>query len=494
MESNIVKDFENLKVFVQRNFIRMDELVQDLTSALEETANMSRPGNSQGESVNTGSCSRRYIKKRRGLRRSSGNNFYWKRGTISEASESSVDEQPVRDFAGNVVHSDSDDLAACRRIPKLTVPMVEPVPAVESDSFTENLSPLRPQRRRRKFKNMAVDSSPLNDHTPSDGDSVCGEKQLSRRASDSLGRSSSQDKEKSSVSSNTKGSMPSPGTSEVRSVTAGKRKRSSKCRTDCSSYHQGNIPGVSQMEVASISQESSLSSSEFDSDINTNLEDAREADDEQSDFFHEPGPACGIPDIVPWWENERVTDEPLRIDSDFEKILTGTFAHLPKLSNQSFKARMGRLMSGTGREIRLGRRKLKGKMPRYTVGRFLQDREHWNRIQGCHGNNSSSSMQPPGCSSASSSNYNNSNSSNGHGGEIKRRKHITRNSNFHEAPSGGMSSNTEVLTEAGLGTKLMRSGVSGSGSKGMQSPAVCPRKSVRKSGGPYISTINNSDS
>ena len=69
-------------------------------------------------------------------------------------------------------------------------------------------------------------------------------------------------------------------------------------------------------------------------------------------------------------------------------------------------------------------------MPRYTVGRFLQDREHWNRIQGCHG--SSGSMQPPGCSSVSSSNYNNSNSSNGHGGEIKRRKHITRNSTFHE--------------------------------------------------------------
>ena len=77
------------------------------------------------------------------------------------------------------------------------------------------------------------------------------------------------------------------------------------------------------------------------------------ADDEQSDFFHEPGPACGIPDIVPWWENERVTDEPLRIDSDFEKILTGTFAHLPKLSNQSFKARMGRLMSGVSEILEL---------------------------------------------------------------------------------------------------------------------------------------------
>ena len=251
MESNIVKDFENLKVFVQRNFIRMDELVQDLTSALEETASMSRPGNSQTEGANSVSCSRRYIKKRRGIRRPSANNYYWKRGTISEASESSVDEQPVRDFAGNVIHSDSDDLAARHRIPKLTVPMVDPVPAVESDSFTENLSPLRPQRRRRKFKNMAVDSSPLNDHTPSDGDSVSGDKQLSRRASDPHG--SSQDKEKSGTSG-VKGSMQSPGLSEVRGVTAGKRKRSSKCRTDCNSYHQGSIPGSSQMEVASISQ------------------------------------------------------------------------------------------------------------------------------------------------------------------------------------------------------------------------------------------------
>ncbi|GFO10218.1 G patch domain-containing protein 2-like [Plakobranchus ocellatus] len=488
MESNIVKDFENLKVFVQRNFIKMDELVQDLTSALEETAHMSRPGNSQAEGANSGSCSRRYVKKRRGIRRTSANNYYYKRGTISEASESSVDEQPVRDYAGNVIHSDSDDLAACHRIPKLTVPVVDPVPAVESDSFTENLSPLRPQRRRRKFKNMVVDSSPLNDHTPSDGDSVSGERQLGRKASGDA-HGSFMEKDKSSLAGS-KVPMQSPESSGLRGITAGKRKRSSKCRTDCNTYHQGSMPGSSQMEFTSISQESSLSSSEFDSDINTNIEDAREADDEQSDFFHEPGPACGIPDIVPWWENERVTDEPLRIDSDFEKILTGTFAHLPKLSNQSFKARMGRLMSGTGREIRLGRRKLKGKMPRYTVGRFLQDREHWNRIQSCHGG----SMQPPGCSSASSSNYNNSNSSNGHGGEIKRRKHITRNSTFLEVPSAVVSSTSETLPDGSMGSKFMCSGGSSSSSnKEIQGPVVCTRKSVRKNGGAY-SSIQNSDS
>ena len=56
---------------------------------------------------------RRFVKKRRGTRRSANNSFYWKRGTISEASESSVEEQyAARDFAGNVIHSDSDDLAA----------------------------------------------------------------------------------------------------------------------------------------------------------------------------------------------------------------------------------------------------------------------------------------------------------------------------------------------------------------------------------------------
>ncbi|CAL1528408.1 unnamed protein product [Lymnaea stagnalis] len=473
MENIIVKDFENLKVFAQRNFI-MDELVQDLTTALEETANVGRPGTSQAEGANSSTYPRRYVKKRRGLRRPAANNYYWKRGTISEASESSVDEHPIRDYAGNVIHSDSDDLAACQRIPKLTVPLVDPVPPVESDSFTENLSPLRPQRRRRKFKTMAVDSSPLTDHIPSDADSASGDKQLGRRKEESP--AGGVDKPNYS---GLKGSIPGSYASHSHAVTAGKRKRSSKSRTDYNFCPNRDFPshGVSsnmdRMEIASISQESSLSSSEFDSDLNANNEDTREADDEQSDFFHEPGPACGIPDIVPWWENERVTDEPLRIDSDFEKILTGTFAHLPKFSNQSFKARVGKLMSGTGREIRLGRRKLKGKMPRYTVGRFLQDREHWNRMQSHH-----PSPLVTGALGVCSNN------SNCHGVEFKRRRHVTRSAASVEGISGQCS---DPVPENSVTSKVLRP----IGTGAMKSPVAAVRRSTRKSGAGYI---NVSDS
>ncbi|KAI8787862.1 G patch domain-containing protein 2 [Biomphalaria glabrata] len=466
MESNIVKDFENLKVFVKRNYI-MDELVQDLTTALEETANVGRPGTLQAEGANSSTYPRRCMKKRRGLRRPASSSYYWKRGTISEASESSVDEHPRRDYAGNVIHSDSDDLAACHRIPKLTVPLVDPIPPVESDSFTENFSPLRPQRRRRKYKTMAVDSSPLTDQFPSDADSASGDKQCGKR----------KEELPLTCEKSIYPSFRSTPSYVSHAVTAGKRKRSSKSRVDysyCSRPEfpaQGMTSSMDRMEVASVSQESSLSSSEFDSDLNVNNEDTREADDEQSDFFHEPGPACGIPDIVPWWENERVTDEPLRIDSDFEKILTGTFAHLPKFSNsQSFKARVGKLISGTGREFRLGRRKLKGKMPRYTVGKFLQDREHWNRMQSHHANS-----QVPG--SAACSNINNSNS---HGGEFKRRRHVTRSAASIDGMNGQCSDSVQE-SSSGLAPKVSRS--TGSGS--MKSPVTAVRKNTRKNSANY---------
>ena len=168
MESNIVQDFQNLRVFSNRNVNRMDELVKDLNNALEESSkggSGAHGSNCQENSLSSGggaAVARRYHKRRRGARRASGNLLYEKkRCTISEASESSVDEA-VRDYVDNsvVTHSDSDDLALAYPKQRLVVPppVSEPVPPVESDSFTENLSPMRPQRRRRRYKHMAVDS------------------------------------------------------------------------------------------------------------------------------------------------------------------------------------------------------------------------------------------------------------------------------------------------------------------------------------------------
>ena len=70
------------------------------------------------------------------------------------------------------------------------------------------------------------------------------------------------------------------------------------------------------------------------------------ADDEQSDFFHEAGPACGIPGVIPWWENERVNsgDEAMVSDKQFQQILNGSFQHLSRSSQIGFKARMSQIM------------------------------------------------------------------------------------------------------------------------------------------------------
>ena len=72
-------------------------------------------------------------------------------------------------------------------------------------------------------------------------------------------------------------------------------------------------------------------------------------DDEQSDFFHEIGPACGIPGIIPWWEaNQGLSDTradlqlgvpPVR-DPNFDRILNGSFEYMSESSKRSFKARL----------------------------------------------------------------------------------------------------------------------------------------------------------
>lgn len=66
-------------------------------------------------------------------------------------------------------------------------------------------------------------------------------------------------------------------------------------------------------------------------------------DDEQSDWFHEsePGGACGITGIIPWWEKEDSAELEKELpDPVFESILTGSFplmSHSGKRGQQRFK-------------------------------------------------------------------------------------------------------------------------------------------------------------
>lgn len=166
MENSIVKEFQDLQVLTSYDFQRMDQLVQDLTNALEETSQAQNAVDRDLESPAL-SLRNRHHKKRKNRKRKSNAKALWEQGGLSEASESSLDEA-LKDYMENVVNqqSDSDDLikTACR-LPGLAFGNLSHVAAlVESDSVTENFSPsLRPHRRRRRGKRMAIDPQPDTD-------------------------------------------------------------------------------------------------------------------------------------------------------------------------------------------------------------------------------------------------------------------------------------------------------------------------------------------
>ncbi|KAF0044442.1 hypothetical protein F2P81_003600 [Scophthalmus maximus] len=143
----------------------MDELVQDLVSALEQTSEHSKLGELWEEMVLSPLQRRRQIRRRRVRRRYRESPLYptQRRRCSIEASESSLDEAKQHRqnsssaIAASVANcSDSDDLTSnsqwrsIMRGPARTRQPSWP----ESDAFTEN-NPGRPLRRRRKVKRMA---------------------------------------------------------------------------------------------------------------------------------------------------------------------------------------------------------------------------------------------------------------------------------------------------------------------------------------------------
>lgn len=146
----------------------MDELVQDLVSALEQTSEQSKLGELWEEMVLSPLRQRRQIRRRRGRKRYRESSLYplEHRRCWIEASESSLDEtKEYRNrnrsstIAASVANcSDSDDMASTNRWRSVKRgPVRTRQPSwPESDSFTEN-NPGRPLRRRRKVKRMTSD-------------------------------------------------------------------------------------------------------------------------------------------------------------------------------------------------------------------------------------------------------------------------------------------------------------------------------------------------
>ena len=99
-------------------------------------------------------------KRRRGVR-GSVRSISLNRGTVSEASDSSIQEENIQDCICNTanVFTDSDELEMIfRPRQRLTVSAKKSAHQIESDSVAENLSPMRPHRRRRRYKHMSIDS------------------------------------------------------------------------------------------------------------------------------------------------------------------------------------------------------------------------------------------------------------------------------------------------------------------------------------------------
>uniref|UniRef100_H3DJ57 G-patch domain containing 2 like n=1 Tax=Tetraodon nigroviridis TaxID=99883 RepID=H3DJ57_TETNG len=145
----------------------MDELVQDLVSALEQTSEQSKLGELWEEMVLSPFRQRRQTRRRRGRRRYRESSFFplKHRCCWIEASESSLDEMKEyrktssSSMAASMANcSDSDDMVSNHRWRQL---MRHPVRTrqpswPESESLTENNSG-RQLRRRRKVKRMISD-------------------------------------------------------------------------------------------------------------------------------------------------------------------------------------------------------------------------------------------------------------------------------------------------------------------------------------------------
>ncbi|KAG7237246.1 hypothetical protein INR49_032579 [Caranx melampygus] len=142
----------------------MDELVQDLVSALEQTSEQSKLGELWEEMVLSPLQQRRQIRRRRVRRRYRESPLYLTehRRCWIEASESSLDEaKHYRESSSSTITasvancSDSDDLTSTSQwhsVMRGSAKSRQPS-WPESDSFSEN-NPGRPLRRRRKVKRM----------------------------------------------------------------------------------------------------------------------------------------------------------------------------------------------------------------------------------------------------------------------------------------------------------------------------------------------------
>ncbi|XP_022248790.1 G patch domain-containing protein 2-like isoform X1 [Limulus polyphemus] len=370
MERAIIQGIKKLRVLTPYDYDNMDELVQDLASALEETS-CSRISPGKGKKGRSW--------KRRS--KSTGNlvplgSSLPKSSAVSGDSESSLeDRMRIRmDVSANGSHapSDSDEVSSFKQR-HLAAWRQCPINLPESDSVNENFLPVYQHRRKRKFKRMAVDHQPDEvDNSASSLAGVSGIQKLRRiKSVRNLKNKAKVCKVSEDDIENLEGAMMID--SEAFAV-SGKRKRSMRERSvecigrgercNCHSKPQFFLHSPERREHACSS--SSFSSSESDCGIVTN-DEGREADDEQSDFFHETGPVYGVPGGPSWWEEDE-NEELQRREIKTQEISVDWIQHMSRAAKEaSYQARIARLAAKHGREIRAGRRRLGSTRPSFSI-------------------------------------------------------------------------------------------------------------------------------
>jgi len=347
----------------------MDQLVQDFNTALDETAG----SNSSSRST----TSRRKAWKRRC--KSTSNLLLAGGGHMSDDSSSSVDNVGLlsRDRGtSSLQFSDSDievgpgmqaELVRSGRNRQSRLQEYRTKRGgddhlgIESDSFTENISPFKEFRvnikRKRKFKRMAVDPSVehgLPSITLRAGQGHAGHSGVATKRKKVRSRSGAETR--TGVKKGTGGILPGKRKRSARekSVESGEILSSGRSRT--ASLGEEGMNSMEKMEMEEEGNSSSLSSSEWE-DVNSDGSPEGEADDEQSDW---PGPEPGMSVM-------QLTDEEIDPEISFSQLMAGP----PR--------------KGAGRVIRAGSRRLKGQntaqtglslsMPAYgeQVARFMQD-------------------------------------------------------------------------------------------------------------------------
>uniref|UniRef100_UPI0037E8DE7D G patch domain-containing protein 2-like n=1 Tax=Semicossyphus pulcher TaxID=241346 RepID=UPI0037E8DE7D len=335
----------------------MDELVQDLVSALEQTSEQRKLGELWEEMVLSPLQQRRQIRRRRGRKRDRGSSLYpvQHRRCWMEASESSLDEMRAyrentsSTIAASVANcSDSDDVTSTSRWRSvMRGPIRTRQPSwPESDSFTEN-NPARQLRRRRKVKRMTSDIT------------VTLQQKLKVSGVDRRRRRRPSRMQQLSVSRKRSG-----GWVGADRHAEGARRMGNKCwkRKMAKEHREAADENMSEGETSSTCSS--------DPGLFTN-DEGRQGDDEQSDWFFEGdcGVGTGVSGLLPSWDS----DNQLSLEDNRP---SPTFLQTARLSHRGYRyqSRLKRVPGSAACCIRKDRRQLHSKGSSVPV--FVQRLRH----------------------------------------------------------------------------------------------------------------------